>query len=84
MKPFEKKTCQLTKGDSIYLMSDGFSDQFGGNKQRKYLSKKLKAKIIENSSSTMKEQSILLEKELAEWMGKSEQVDDVTILGIRI
>jgi len=75
---------QLYKGDTIYLMSDGYEDQFGGPNNKKFFSKNLKQLLIANCQFSMEEQKNHLEKALAEWIGDSEQIDDITILGTKI
>ena len=84
MKPFTNHEIQLYKGDIIYLMSDGYEDQFGGPKGKKFLSKNLKQLLVDNSQLTMKEQKEKLEKTLFNWIGDGEQIDDITILGLSI
>ncbi|OFX44255.1 MAG: hypothetical protein A2046_14020 [Bacteroidetes bacterium GWA2_30_7] len=74
----------LQKDDIIYLMTDGYEDQFGGTKGRKFLSKNLKQLLIANCQLSMEEQKQVLEKTLNEWIGEGEQIDDITVLGIRI
>ncbi|MCP4313210.1 MAG: SpoIIE family protein phosphatase [Bacteroidetes bacterium] len=81
--PFSNHRIQLQKGDVIYLFSDGFPDQFGGEKGGKYKSRHFKRLLQSISSEPMIRQEELLEKELKEWMGDNEQVDDILVMGIR-
>lgn len=74
----------MNKGDSIYLFSDGFSDQFGGPKGKKYKSGKLKELLISIKDNPMQQQGEKLDHEFEAWRGDLEQVDDVCILGIKI
>lgn len=83
-QPFKMHKQKLQKGVSYYLLSDGYSDQFGGKNGRKFLKKNLKKLILEVQGLPMKEQRDLLEKRLDDWMGSHEQVDDILIMGIRI
>ncbi|MCE9537855.1 MAG: tetratricopeptide repeat protein [Bacteroidetes bacterium] len=83
-KPFQQQTIQLETGDIIYASTDGFQDQFGGAKEQKIMSKGLEKLISRISQQNLNEQKNILEKEFMEWKGNLEQVDDVTILGIRI
>ena len=69
---------------TIYLATDGFADQLGGSKHSKYGSVKLKKGIISNSMKPFAEQQEILHNAFDSWMGSSFQVDDVTILGIKI
>ncbi|MBI1837434.1 MAG: SpoIIE family protein phosphatase [Flavobacteriia bacterium] len=75
---------QLEKGDSIYIFSDGFPDQFGGEKGKKYKYKAFKELLIRIQLYPMKEQEMLLRKEFLSWKGKLDQLDDVTIIGITV
>ena len=84
MNSFTTKTIQLQKNDSIYLFSDGYPDQFGGKKNRKFKYKPFKQLILENVDKTMSEQKIILEKTLNNWQGNNSQVDDITIVGLTI
>ena len=76
----------------ICSFSDGYADQFGGEKGMKLMSKSFKRLLLENSRLPMPEQKNVLEKSLDKWMryndtetGKAyEQIDDITVLGIRI
>ncbi|MDO8998144.1 MAG: tetratricopeptide repeat protein [Bacteroidota bacterium] len=74
----------LQKGDVIYTLTDGFPDQFGGDKGKKYMSKNLKELLKMVSQKSMKEQQEILENTFAEWVGNLEQVDDVTLIGVRV
>jgi len=84
MNSFTTKTIQLQKGDSIYLFSDGYPDQFGGAKNRKFKYKPFKELLINNVSKPMYEQKTILEKALSDWQGSNSQVDDITIIGLRL
>ncbi len=78
----------MTKGDKYYLFFDGYSDQFGGPNGKKFMKKKYKYLLAQNSSSKMNDQKKNLSIKLQEWMGSNgsevEQVDDITIFGIEI
>ncbi|MBI5539750.1 MAG: tetratricopeptide repeat protein [Bacteroidia bacterium] len=88
MADFSNHEFTLVKGDTIYLCTDGFSDQFGGPCERKYLSKNFKKLLLENSHKAMKEQKTILNEAIETWIngyGKSfEQTDDITVMGIKI
>lgn len=84
LKPFTKHTIQLKKGDVIYIYSDGFQDQFGGEKDKKYMTKKFKNFLLNISHSSLEEQHATLKNEFDTWKGTNEQVDDVCIMGIKI
>ncbi len=75
---------QLEKGDQLYMFSDGYADQFGGPKSKKFKYKPFKRLLLENANKPMKEQKEILEKIFTEWKGNNEQVDDVTVVGLKI
>ncbi|MDQ3046858.1 MAG: tetratricopeptide repeat protein [Bacteroidota bacterium] len=81
---FRLYTIDLKKGDLIYLTTDGFADQFGGEKGKKYLSKSMKQFFFSIRELPMHSQREELVREFVSWQGKNEQVDDVTIISIKI
>ena len=82
--PFTNREIQLQKGDSIYLYSDGYADQFGGAKGKKFKYKQLDELIIAYKLLPMNEQKKMLKKHFVEWKGLLEQVDDVCVFGVRV
>jgi serine phosphatase RsbU (regulator of sigma subunit) len=84
MDEFSQQDYQLVRGDTIYMFTDGFADQFGGKDKRKYMYKRFKELLIAFNNNTMNEQKEMLENELKEWIGEGEQIDDITVIGIRI
>ncbi len=82
--PFTQHDVDLQSGDMVYALTDGYPDQFGGEKGKKFMSKNLRELLIANAHRSMKEQKELLDKTFTEWVGSLEQVDDVTIMGVRI
>jgi serine phosphatase RsbU (regulator of sigma subunit) len=82
--PFALQTIELLKGDLIYTFTDGFSDQFGGPKGRKFMYKQLKELLISISTESMEVQQQKLETVFNNWKGEMEQIDDVCIIGIRV
>jgi serine phosphatase RsbU (regulator of sigma subunit)/Tfp pilus assembly protein PilF len=83
-QPFTTHTLQLGEDDSLYLFTDGYADQFGGDKGKKFKYKQLSEKITESKHMTMAAQSALLNKIFEEWKGNLEQIDDVCIIGVRL
>jgi serine phosphatase RsbU (regulator of sigma subunit) len=83
MEPFTLNTFKLNKGDTFYTFSDGYVDQFGGENQKKFLSKNFKDVIMSIQDKTMYEQGIKLDEVFEEWKKDVEQVDDVTVIGLR-
>jgi len=80
-----RATCiNYKEGDVIFLGSDGFQDQLGGEKGKKYSSKRLHNFLAGISNLKMNEQKLLLEKEFNNWKGSEDQIDDVCILSIRL
>ncbi|MCS7072895.1 MAG: tetratricopeptide repeat protein [Bacteroidia bacterium] len=71
-------------GETLYLCTDGFMNQFGGNEQKRFQSKRMKELFTKYRAYDMTEQAALFEKEFNEWKGTNEQTDDVLILGIRL
>jgi len=83
-EPFTLHQIQLEKGDEIYLSTDGYADQFGGEKNKKFMSKRFKRLLTANGNEPMDKIRTLLELNFATWKGKNEQVDDVCVVGVRI
>ena len=83
-KPFKSHEIKLKKGDSIYIFSDGFVDQFGGWKGKKYKSLKFQDFILSIQGENMRKQRELLNREIEEWRGDLEQIDDICVMGVRI
>lgn len=81
---YNQQEVQLEKGDAIYIFTDGFSDQFGGENRVKYSTKKLKATLLEVNNLSMEQQKASLENEFELWKGYTEQIDDVLVMGIKI
>ena len=82
--PFTQNEFLLQKGDTIYTLTDGLPDQFGGKNGKKFKYAPLKALLISICSKPMEDQKQILENTLKEWKGNLEQVDDITLLGMRI
>jgi len=80
---FTNHKIQLEHGDMIYLYSDGFPDQFGGEKGSKYKARPFKRLLTRISEEPVSSQLNLLEMELKSWMGQEDQVDDILVMGIR-
>ncbi len=75
---------QLQAADTIYALTDGFPDQFGGEKGKKFMSKNLKELLRSSAHLPLSEQKTILEKSFCDWVGDLEQIDDVTVIGIKI
>jgi len=83
-KPFSQHNFQLAKDDTIYLFSDGYPSQFGGDKNETFKTKRLKELLSCIYSLPLDEQKAILEQKFEAWRGNYEQTDDVLVLGVRI
>lgn len=83
-KSFTTHQKNLEKGDLIYLITDGYQDQFGGDKGKKFKAAELKNLLISISNETMENQKKKIDEAFENWKGKLEQIDDVCIIGIRV
>ncbi|MBA3663891.1 MAG: tetratricopeptide repeat protein [Bacteroidetes bacterium] len=83
-KPFTTHSLELTNDDGLYLFTDGYPDQFGGPKGKKFMYKQLMDLLIDSRQKSMQEQAKILEQSLNYWTGNLEQVDDICIIGISI
>lgn len=81
---FTSHKLTLERGDSLYLFSDGYADQFGGKDRKKFGSARLKALLTQLQQNIMHDQKEALKKEFYEWKGKQEQIDDVLMIGIKL
>ncbi len=83
-KPFTTHILDLNVNDSLFLFTDGYADQFGGPKGKKFKYKQFKDLLLQNNHLPIIEQSNILSKIFNEWKGNLEQVDDVCVIGIKI
>lgn len=81
---FANKTIQLQKNDQLYLFSDGYADQFGGPKGKKFMVGSFRKLLTQVSAMPIKEQFEHLDKTLSSWQGDLEQVDDVLVIGVKV
>jgi phosphoserine phosphatase RsbU/P len=82
--PFTNHTIDIKKGDIVYLFSDGYADQFGGPRGKKFRYKQFQELILSIYKKPMADQRSILEKTILDWKGDELQVDDIMILGFRI
>ena len=82
--PFEGGEFELQKGDQVYTLTDGFQDQFGGPKGKKFMIKKMREYVLSISHLSMQEQYQKLDEVFSNWKGDLEQVDDVCVIGVKI
>jgi glycosyltransferase involved in cell wall biosynthesis len=83
-KPFEQVEISLMDGDIIYLFSDGYIDQYGGLKNSKFYRKNFYKLLLEISSMPLDEQLKIIDQTFNQWKGTNYQIDDVTVMGLRI
>ena len=83
-KHFDLNQIQVYPGDQIYLVTDGYADQFGGDKGKKFKFKNLKELILSVSEKPMLEQKMIIDETFESWKGGLEQVDDVCLIGVKI
>ncbi len=81
---FTNHTIRLNEGDAMYLFTDGYVDQFGGNKGGKFLSGRFKELLLEIHNLEMNEQKRIVEDTFLKWKGDNPQVDDILVMGIRV
>lgn len=81
---FTSHTLNLVKGDTFYIFTDGYADQFGGAEGKKFRTKNFKDLLLSIHEKPMQEQRQILEETFDAWKGDHEQVDDVLIIGVRI
>lgn len=82
--PYTTHTLKLEKGDVIYIFTDGFADQFGGEFGKKLKTRKLKELVLQVYNKPMEEQRKFIDNAFYDWKGDLEQVDDVCLIGVRV
>ncbi|MBA3970629.1 MAG: SpoIIE family protein phosphatase, partial [Bacteroidetes bacterium] len=82
--PFTTHSIQLQTGDSVYLFTDGFQDQFGQTSGKKFKSAQMRKMLLSIQDKNMEEQKRFIDQTFSEWKGTFEQVDDVCIIGVRL
>ncbi len=83
-KIFEDDSIEYETNDMIYVFSDGYADQFGGEKNKKFMSKNLRQLFMEIAHLPLDEQKEKVHHNLITWMGKNKQIDDILVIGIRL
>jgi serine phosphatase RsbU (regulator of sigma subunit) len=81
---FTNHTIKLQERDTIYIFSDGFVDQFGGEKRKKFKSVNFKKLLLSIQEESLENQKKLLDSAFESWRGKLEQIDDVCVVGVRV
>jgi serine phosphatase RsbU (regulator of sigma subunit) len=81
--PFSMKNIPIQKGDMVYTFSDGYSDQFGGEKGKKFKESNFKKLLLEIHSVEAEKQKERIHDNFENWKGQLEQIDDVCVIGVR-
>lgn len=84
MRPFTNQEMELQKGDIVYLFTDGYPDQFGGEDDRKLSHRRFRELLMSINHLPLDAQKKMLEDQLKIWMGDEKQTDDICVIGIRI
>jgi PAS domain S-box-containing protein len=83
-RPFTNQECDLQGGDVLYMFSDGYADQFGGDSDRKMSQRVFRKILLDIHNLPLAEQKEELLRRLREWQGNAPQTDDICIIGIKI
>lgn len=81
---FTNTEIPLQPGDTLYIFSDGYVDQFGGENGKKFMAKRFKQLLIDIHDKAMEEQKQILDVTITEWRGELDQVDDILVIGMRV
>ena len=81
---FESHELKLQPGDSFYIFTDGYPDQFGGQSGKKLMTKKFKEILLSIKHLPMPEQEKHLDQFIENWKGRTEQVDDILVIGVKL
>jgi len=81
---FTNNVIELKKGDTFYIFSDGYADQFGGPKGKKFMTGNFRELLIKTSEKPIEKQKDFLNTTIENWRGELEQVDDVLVIGVRV
>jgi len=83
-KPYTTHSFDLEKRDTIYIFSDGYVDQFGGERGKKFKAKAFRELLLSIQDKPMEEQNTLIDESFETWKGDLEQIDDVCVIGVRV
>ncbi|MES2394927.1 MAG: SpoIIE family protein phosphatase [Bacteroidota bacterium] len=83
-KKFTNHTFQLERGDTVYIFSDGYADQFGGPYGRKFMAIPFRVLLMDINKEPIEKQKIILNKTIEDWRGQLDQVDDILVIGVKI
>lgn len=80
---FTNHTADLAEGDTFYMLSDGYSDQFGGTDNKKFMNRRLRYLLVTIHRYTLADQRDILEDNITTWQGTNQQIDDMLVIGFR-
>ena len=80
---FTNRRVEVQPGDTVYLFSDGYADQFGGELMKKFKYKNLKELILRIQDQSMEQQRTIMDQTIEDWKGDVEQLDDILVVGRR-
>ncbi len=83
-KNYTNNVIPVEKNDTIVIFSDGYADQFGGPKGKKFMYKRFRETLVEIVNEPLSKQKQILDRKLNEWMGDNEQIDDILIFAVRV
>ena len=83
-KPYTQKTLKLSDIETLYLFSDGYVDQFGGEKDKKFTKKRFKKLLTTIQNSPFETHKSILSNEIKNWKGNQDQIDDISIIGLQL
>jgi len=84
MEEFSIKEFDYQQGDILYMFTDGFADQYGGEDRKKFCRRNFKRYLLSIAHKSLPEQKILIEKTFNTWTGENRQIDDVLVMGIQL
>jgi len=84
LEPYTTHSFKLKAGDTIYIFSDGYVDQFGGAKGKKFKAKAFRELLLSIQDKAMENQKIIIDESFESWRGDLEQIDDICIIGVRV
>jgi len=83
-RSYTTNSFDLDKGDALYIFSDGYADQFGGQRGKKLKAKAFKELLVSMHDTPMEEQKLMIDEAFENWKGELEQIDDVCVIGVKI
>ena len=82
--PFTNTELPLQAGDTLYVFSDGYVDQFGGESGKKFMAKRFKQLLLDIQDKPLDTQRDILDDNIIDWRGELDQVDDILVIGMRV